>query len=202
MGRANRLVRTFIGVTDVAQSQNCLYLNVWTPAANVGRRPVMVWFHGGAFILGSGSTVLYDGSQLAREGDVVVVTCNYRLGALGYLNWRDFAKGTGADLPEANLGLRDQLAVLEWVRDHIECFGGDPGNVTVFGESAGGMSVGTLLGTPVPKGSSTVPSSRAAPPTTWRAASRPLLRRDTSWTGSGSRPRAVACWSACRSPRS
>ncbi len=148
VGRANRLVRTFIGVADVAQSQDCLYLNVWTPAADGARRPVMVWFHGGAFILGSGSTILYNGTQLARSGDVVVVTCNYRLGALGYLNWRGLASGSGDDLPDTNLGLRDQIAVLEWVRDHIECFGGDPENVTVFGESAGGMSVGTLLGTP------------------------------------------------------
>lgn len=152
VGRANRLVQTFIGVADVAQSQDCLYLNVWTPAADAARRPVMVWLHGGAFILGSGSTVLYDGTQLVREGDVVVVTCNYRLGALGYLNWRSFASGTGADLPDANLGLRDQIAVLEWVRDHIECFGGDPEMVTIFGESAGAMSVGTLLGTPRARG--------------------------------------------------
>ena len=152
VGRANRLVRTFIGVADVAQSQDCLYLNVWTPGADAGRRPVMVWFHGGAFILGSGSTLIYDGTQLAREGDVVVVTCNYRLGALGYLNWRSLAADSGHGLPDTNLGLRDQLAVLEWVREHIECFGGDPENVTIFGESAGGMSVGTLLGTPRAEG--------------------------------------------------
>ncbi|MGI9589754.1 MAG: carboxylesterase/lipase family protein [Myxococcota bacterium] len=148
VGRANRLIRSFIGVADVAQSQDCLYLNVWTPAVDAGRRPVMVWFHGGAFMMGSGSTVLYDGSQLASEGNAVVVTCNYRLGALGYLNWRGLASGTGDELPETNLGLRDQIAVLEWVRDHIHCFGGDPEKVTIFGESAGGMSVGTLLGTP------------------------------------------------------
>ena len=152
VGRANRLVRTFIGVADVAQSQDCLYLNVWTPVADAARRPVMVWFHGGAFLLGSGSTMIYDGSRLAHDGDVVVVTCNYRLGALGYLNWRSLAATTGDALPETNLGLRDQIAVLEWVRDHIECFGGDPGNVTIFGESAGAMSVGTLLGTPAAKG--------------------------------------------------
>lgn len=151
VGRANRLVRAFIGVADVAQSQDCLYLNVWTPASDGARRPVMVWFHGGAFILGSGSTVLYDGAQLVHEGDVVVVTCNYRLGALGYLDWRSLAPG-GGDLPEANLGVRDQIAVLEWVRDHIECFGGDPEKITIFGESAGGMSVGTLLGTPRARG--------------------------------------------------
>jgi para-nitrobenzyl esterase len=148
VGPVNRLVRTFIGVADVAQSQDCLYLNVWTPAADSRRRPVLVWLHGGAFIMGSGSTVLYDGARLARRGDVVVVTLNYRLGALGYLNWRSLASGSGDGLPPANLGLRDQIAALEWVRDSIEAFGGDPENVTIFGESAGAMSVGTLLGTP------------------------------------------------------
>jgi para-nitrobenzyl esterase len=152
VGRVNRLIRTFIGVADVAQSQDCLYLNVWTPAADAGRRPVLVWLHGGAFLMGSGSTVLYDGTQLAKEGDAVVVTCNYRLGAMGYLNWRGLASGTGDDLPDANLGLRDQIAVLQWVRDHIDCFGGDPENVTIFGESAGGMSVGTILGAPSASG--------------------------------------------------
>jgi para-nitrobenzyl esterase len=152
VGPANRLVRTFIGVTDVSQSQDCLYLNVWTPAADRARRPVMVWLHGGAFILGSGSTVIYDGTDLARRGDLVVVTLNYRLGALGYLNWRSLASGSGASLPDANLGLRDQIAALEWVRNNIDCFGGDPENVTIFGESAGAMSIGTLLGTPRAQG--------------------------------------------------
>jgi para-nitrobenzyl esterase len=151
VGPANRLIRQFIGVADVAQSQDCLYLNVWTPARKEGARlPVMLWIHGGAFLLGSGSTLIYDGTSLATEGDVVVVTINYRLGALGYLNWRSLA--SGAELPDANLGLRDQIAALAWVRDHIECFGGDPENVTIFGESAGAMSVGTLLGTPAARG--------------------------------------------------
>jgi para-nitrobenzyl esterase len=150
VGPANRLVRIFIGVADVSQSQDCLYLNVWTPQPDTRRRPVMVWLHGGAFILGSGSTLLYDGARLAEEGNLVVVTLNYRLGALGYLNWRNLAPG--AEAPEANLGLRDQIAALEWVRDHIESFGGDPENVTLFGESAGAMSVGTLLGTPAARG--------------------------------------------------
>ncbi len=104
----------------------------------------MLWIHGGAFMMGSGSTGIYDGSAIARAGDVVVVTINYRLGALGYLNLREVFPEQAA----ANLGVRDQIAALRWVRDNIEAFGGDPENVTIFGESAGGMSVGALLGTP------------------------------------------------------
>jgi para-nitrobenzyl esterase len=103
----------------------------------------MVWIHGGAFVMGSGSISLWDGVRLARRGGVVVVTLNYRLGALGYLA----LEGT-----PANLGLRDQIAALQWVRDNIEAFGGDPDNVTIFGESAGAMSVATLLGTPTARG--------------------------------------------------
>ncbi|MCZ6463067.1 MAG: carboxylesterase/lipase family protein [Proteobacteria bacterium] len=143
-----RIARRLVG-GGPDQSQDCLYLNVWTPATQ-GRRPVMVWIHGGAFVLGSGSTRLYSGARLARRGDVVVVTLNYRLGALGFLNLREVL--ASSESPSANLGLRDQIAALEWVRDHIERFGGDPENVTVFGESAGAMSVGTLLGTPRARG--------------------------------------------------
>ena len=127
------------------RSEDCLYLNVWTPGLDDARRPVLVWIHGGAFILGSGSVSLYSGRRLARRGDVVVVTINYRLGALGFLHL-DLLRGdsTGA----SNLGVRDQVAALRWVQEHITEFGGDPGNVTLFGESAGGMSVGSLLGVP------------------------------------------------------
>jgi para-nitrobenzyl esterase len=99
--------------------------------------------------MGSGATGLYAGRHLAERGDVVVVTLNYRLGALGFLDLK--AVGGGADAP-SNLGLRDQVAALAWVRDHLEAFGGDPGRVTIFGESAGGMSVGTLLATPSARG--------------------------------------------------
>ena len=110
----------------------------------------MVFIHGGAFLMGSGSTLLYDGSRLAARGDVVVVTLNYRLGALGALDLRDaFGAADGAS---ANLGLRDQLAALAWVRANIEAFGGDPDAVTVFGESAGAMSIGALLGAPASRG--------------------------------------------------
>lgn len=143
------VVRRFLGGAAV-QSEDCLYLNVWTPAADGARRPVMVWIHGGAFTLGSGGNQLYSGSRLTRRGDVVVVTINYRLGSIGFLN-TDGAFGKDSGIV-ANVGLLDQIAALRWVRDHIESFGGDPDQVTIFGESAGGMSVGTLLGTPSAQG--------------------------------------------------
>jgi para-nitrobenzyl esterase len=130
--------------------EDCLYLNVWTPAADRRRRPVLVWIHGGAFVLGAGSQMLYDGGALARRGDVVVVTINYRLGAFGFLRLRD---RFGTRLPATgNEGLLDQVAALEWVRDEIEAFGGDPGRVTIFGESAGAMSCATLLAVPRARG--------------------------------------------------
>ena len=126
--------------------EDCLSLNVFTPGLDGARRPVLVWIHGGGFVVGSGSTALYEGQTLAERGDVVVVTINYRLGALGFCH---LGTVLGGELAECtNLGLRDQIAALEWVRDHIDRFGGDPGNVTVFGQSAGGMSVATLLGAP------------------------------------------------------
>jgi para-nitrobenzyl esterase len=144
------------------QSEDCLYLNVYTPAADAGRRPVMVWIHGGGFVLGAGSQLLYDGSALARRGDVVVVTVNYRIGALGFL---DLEPRFGSEFAgAANLGVLDQIAALEWVRENVSRFGGDPGNVTIFGESAGGMSVGTLLGCPAARGlfQRAIPQSGAA----------------------------------------
>jgi len=107
------LVRRLIGVALRQQSQDCLYLNIWTPKSGSGRRPVLVWIHGGAFILGSGSTPIYDGAPIARTGNAVVVTINYRLGALGYLNLQEFFPEQTA----TNLGVRDQIAALEWVRD-------------------------------------------------------------------------------------
>ena len=135
-------VDIFAGVGD--KDEDCLALNVWTPGTT-GSRPVMVWIYGGSFARGSSTQVVYDGAKLAGEGDVVVVTLNYRLGALGFLD---------LDLPgwKTNLGLRDQLAALEWVRDNIAAFGGDPGRVTIFGESAGAISVSSLLGSPASKG--------------------------------------------------
>lgn len=132
------------------QSEDCLNLNVWTPALDVGRRPVMVWIHGGGFTSGTGASPLYRGEVLARRGDVVVVTCNYRLGALGFLC--DDALRTDSEPGTGNVGLLDQLAVLRWVQEHAASFGGDPANVTVFGESAGGMSVSALVSMPSARG--------------------------------------------------
>ena len=133
-----------------AQGEDCLFLNVWTPGTNNAERPVMFWIHGGAFTIGAGSQPLYAGQYLARDGDVVVVTINYRMGALGFLNLKEATDGNiGAT---GNEGLLDQVAALEWVRDNIAAFGGDPTNVTIFGESAGGMSVGCLLAMPSAEG--------------------------------------------------
>lgn len=143
------LLAALPGMDVGAQDEDCLYLNVYAPAAARpgDRKPVLVWIHGGGFVIGSGSQAIYDGVPLARRGDVVVVTINYRLGVLGFLDFGEQAAGA-----TANAGLLDQIAALRWVRDNVEAFGGDPGNVTVFGESAGGMSVGTLLGTPAARG--------------------------------------------------
>jgi len=126
------------------QSEDCLFLNLWTPRLDDARRPVMVWVHGGGFTTGSGGVGLYRGEHLARRG-VVVVTINYRLGALGWLAHPGLQQ-TGGGL--GNWGLLDQIKALTWVRDNVEVFGGDPGNVTVFGESAGAMSVAALLASP------------------------------------------------------
>ncbi|MGW2851015.1 carboxylesterase/lipase family protein [Streptomyces sp. NPDC001215] len=124
--------------------EDFLNLNVWTPDP-AARLPVMVWIHGGAFSNGSGSVPGYDGTAFARDG-VVLVTLNYRLGAQGFLHLGPH------DTAPANLGLLDQIAALEWVRDHIASFGGDPRRVTVFGQSAGAMSIGALLAMPAAEG--------------------------------------------------
>ena len=124
-------------------SEDCLYLNIVTPSIEGSHRPVMFWIHGGGFTQGSANE--YDGSMLAIQGDVVVVTVNYRLGILGFLDLSSFGEEYGGS---ANNGMRDQVLALKWVRDNIANFGGDPGNVTIFGESAGGASVLTLLATP------------------------------------------------------
>ena len=148
----NRVMLTALAamVIEGDQSEDCLTLSLWTPGLDDKRRPVMVWIHGGAFTIGSGSQALYDGSVLARRDDAVVVTINYRLGPLGFLRLADVTNGkipsTGSE------GMLDQVAALEWVRDNIGDFGGDPANVTIFGESAGGMSVGTLLAMPAARG--------------------------------------------------
>lgn len=127
------------------QGEDCLTLTIGAPwPAGAGKRPVMVFFHGGAWMSGAGSLSLYNGAELARSGDVVVVAVNYRLGALGYLNVAGLP-GSGSG---ANYGLLDHVAALEWVRGNIAAFGGDPANVTIFGQSAGGGSIAALMEMP------------------------------------------------------
>jgi len=130
--------------------EDCLTVNVWAPRPDGNPRPVMVWIHGGAYCLGSSAQSIYDGRLLAERGDVVLVSFNYRLGTLGFLDLSSFS--TADRTFESNLGLRDQIAALEWVRDNIAAFGGDPGEVTVFGESSGGGSVTTLMTVPRAEG--------------------------------------------------
>jgi para-nitrobenzyl esterase len=125
------------------QSEDCLYLNIWTPQADDKRRPVMFWIHGGGFLIGSSSRPRLNGSRLAVHGDVVVVSFNYRLGVLGFLNL------TG--IP-SNIGILDQIAALNWVHENIDKFGGNPNNITIFGESAGAMSIAILFTIPSAKG--------------------------------------------------
>lgn len=132
------------------RSEDCLQLNVFTPGTVAAKRPVLVWIHGGGFAGGTGGTPVYDGTRLAMRGDVVVVTINYRVGALGFLHLHEL---TGGRIPATgNEGLLDQVQALRWVRDNIAAFGGDASNVTVFGESAGAMSVGALLALAPAKG--------------------------------------------------
>jgi para-nitrobenzyl esterase len=131
--------REMFGLPDYTTSEaGSLTLNVWTPSVDDARRPVLVWIHGGAFSWGSGSDPVYDGHRLSARRDLVVVTLNYRLGALGFLALPG-APGSG------NAGLLDQVAALHWVRRNIAAFGGDPGNVTVFGQSAGAVSIAAHL---------------------------------------------------------
>jgi len=134
-----------------AGKEDCLYLNVWTPGVrDGGKRPIMVWLHGGGFAYGSGSWPIYDGGNLAHKGNVVVVTLNHRLNAFGFLELADIF---GAEYARSgNLGMLDIVLALEWIRDSAESFGGDPNNVTIFGESGGGMKVSTLMAMPAAKG--------------------------------------------------
>jgi para-nitrobenzyl esterase len=126
------------------ESEDCLVLNIWTPGLRDGvKRPVMVWFHGGGFALLSGSVQVYDGERLSRRGDVVVITLNHRINVFGYL----YLAQLGGDKYEesGNAGQLDLIAALQWIRDHASEFGGDPDNVTIFGESGGGGKVCALL---------------------------------------------------------
>ena len=134
-----------------ARSEDCLYLNIWTPAGEAGEKlPVAFWIHGGAFLQGYSHEVEFDGEAYCRRG-VVLVSINYRLGVFGFLAhpWLEEQAGQGGRRISGNYALLDQIAALRWVRENIAAFGGDPGNITVFGQSAGCMSVQALVSTPL-----------------------------------------------------
>jgi para-nitrobenzyl esterase len=145
-------LRTILGpADDTPEDEDCLTLNLWTPGVRPeSRRPVMVWLHGGAFAYGSGNRTVTDGANLARRGDVVVVSVNHRLNIFGFLHLADIGGARWAH--SGNAGMLDLVAALGWVRDNIAGFGGDPGNVTIFGESGGGGKVSVLLAMPAAKG--------------------------------------------------
>jgi para-nitrobenzyl esterase len=150
--RAPSAAAPFIGeLSDRPEGEDCLVLNVWTRGLrDNGKRPVMFWIHGGGFQSGSGSSPGYDGTNLCRRGDVVVVSINHRLNVLGFTFWGDIG---GAELANtANVGMLDIVQALQWVRENIEQFGGDPQRVMVFGESGGGRKVGALLAMPEARG--------------------------------------------------
>jgi para-nitrobenzyl esterase len=158
--RSPQLLSLFHGVVppeveamdrDEPMGEDCLVLNVWTPTLERGRKlPVMVWLHGGGFTSGSGGFICYDGAQLAKKHDVVVVTVNHRLGSLGYLYLAGLGSAQYAN--SSNVGNLDIVAALEWVRDNIATFGADPGNVTIFGQSGGGGKVSSLMAMPAAHG--------------------------------------------------
>ena len=140
-----------VSVSQEPMSEDCLHLNVWTPALrDGGKRPVMVWFHGGGYSVGSGGNGRYDGTNLCSRQDVVLLTVNHRLNVFGYLYLADLGGSKYAD--SGNAGMLDCVAALQWIRDNIAEFGGDPGNVTLFGESGGGGKVMTLMAMPAAKG--------------------------------------------------
>ncbi len=139
------------GVGPLPMSEDCLTLNVWAPSQREVPLPVLVWIHGGGYNNGSGTAALYDGSNLARR-DVVVVTINYRLGRLGFFDHPALAAERAAGERGGNYGVMDQIAAMRWVRDNIAAFGGDPTQVTIFGESAGGVAVTQLMVAPSARG--------------------------------------------------
>ena len=145
-------------------NEDCLFANVWAPSGTApgDGKPVMVWLHGGAYVLGSSSQPLYDGRRLAGSGDVVIVSLNYRIGVFGFL---DLSQLGGGDRFDSNIGLRDVLAGLRWVRDNIAAFGGDPSRVTIFGESAGAGIVTTLLAVPQAEGLFSTAIAQSSPAT-------------------------------------
>ena len=170
-------------------SEDCLYLNVWAPAkAGSKRLPVMVWIHGGSWTNGSGSRPLYDGTRFAHDG-VILVTFNYRLGALGFFAHPALTAEAAPDAPLFAYGHLDQIAALQWVQANIARFGGDPGDVTVFGESAGAGSLLALLSIPQTQGlfARAIVESAPAMAASWNLSSELWAR-----AGSNRRPRPIS----------
>ena len=160
--RPYAIARTEGFLRFLPQSEDCLALNVWTPAVkDNGKRPVLVWLHGRGFAAGAGSETMYNGANLAKRGDVVVVTINHRLNIFGYLYLAEIA---GEEFASSGInGMLDAVLALEWVRDNIETFGGDPGRVMIFGESGGGVKVASLLGMPSAEGLFHTAASQSGP---------------------------------------
>jgi para-nitrobenzyl esterase len=138
------------GAVNEPQNENCLFLNIYTPGLDDKKRAVMVYIHGGGYHMGSGSSTMHSGHALTNRGDIVFASINYRLGPLGFLHLDTITRG---EIPASgNEGLLDQITALKWIKENIAVFGGDPNNITVFGESAGAMSIGCLLAMPAAKG--------------------------------------------------
>ena len=193
------VLETLLGPADTTpEGEDCLTLNVWTPGlGDNGKRPVMVWLHGGAFGYGSGNRAVTDGTNLARRGDVVVVSVNHRLNIFGFLHLADIGGPTWAH--SGNAGVLDLVAALRWVRDNIARFGGDPGNVTIFGELGGGGKVSVLLAMPAARGlfHRAIIQSGAAIRVSTRERANALA--EAVLKGSGSRPQRLrAICRACR----
>jgi para-nitrobenzyl esterase len=143
--------QVFADIVFTDKSEDCLTLNIWTPAKTADEKlPVMVWIHGGGFQVGSGAENRHDGEAFARK-NVVLVTINYRVGVFGFFSHPELTRESGRNA-SGNYGLLDQVAALQWVKDNIAGFGGDPGNVTIFGESAGSLSVSALMASPLARG--------------------------------------------------
>ncbi|MFY0577201.1 carboxylesterase family protein [Cystobacter fuscus] len=184
-------------------SEDCLYLNVWTPQPKAGapKRPVMVWIHGGAYIIGAGSLPIYHGAPFVNRG-AILVTINYRMGALGFFAHPALEKEVTVEQQRIyNFGLLDQIAALEWVQRNIAKFGGDPDNVTIFGQSAGARSVLALFASPLTKDREKPLFHRGIAQSVYRTAEAPGEGARARHQARGSRPRARERARRDRDPR-
>ncbi len=182
------------------ESEDCLVLNIWSPGTDRAKRPVLFWCHGGGFTVGSGSGGWTDGAALARGGDAVVVSVNHRLGPLGYLYLADLLGPQYA--ASGNAGMLDLVLALRWVRNNVASFGGDPDNVTIFGESGGGAKVSALMAMPAAQGLfhkaiiQSGPGMFMFPKDRSTRYARAVLRRSGS-PAATARPSTMSLWNAC-----